>query len=181
MSDDKLDVLAKREKARTSRLVSLKKVRAIKSDSDWNILEEVIQDVMATYVVQNPDGKQPAVKKLREDVTLEIKTRYESDDEMRQLLLDALPSEMTLGKWIKQPKWTESVWNCIRTDGLFTKERRAEMINSLYERGKDKSDNAAKIWLTLSGDYSDKLDITQDKAVEKFREINEILHKKNRE
>ena len=132
---------------------------------------------MATYVVQNPDGN-PAVKKIREDAEKEIKLRYDSDKDTRDLLLDALPSEMTLGKWIKQPKWNEAVWNRVRTDGLFTKERRSQMINSLFERGLNKSDNAAKIWLTLSGDYSEKLDINQDKAVEKFREINEILLKK---
>ena len=179
-NDDKLDVIKKREEARTSRLVSLKVVRAMKSDSDWNVLEEVIQDVMATYVVQNPDGKPPAVKKLRVDIINEINLRYESDHETRDVLVNALPSEMTLGKWIKQPKWNEAVWDRVRTGGLFTKERRSEMINALFERGIGKSDNAAKIWLTLSGDYSEKLDITQDKAVERFREINEILHKKHK-
>jgi hypothetical protein len=175
------EVTQKREEARTARLVSLKKVRAMKSDSDWNVLEEIIQDVMATYVVQNPDNPQPAVKKLREDSETEIKLRYESDHETRDVILEALPSEMTLGKWIKQPKWNEAVWDRVRTGGLFTKERRSQMINSLFERGVTKSDNAAKIWLTLSGDYSEKLDITQDRAVEKFREINEILLKKKKE
>lgn len=186
MSDDKKtenkteqEIVAKREEARTLRLTSLKEVRAMKTDSDWNALEEIIQDIMATYVVQNPDAK-PAVKKLREDVESEIKIRYASDDQLKDLFLNALPSEMTLGKWIKQPKWNEAVWDRVRTGGLFTKERRSQMINALFDRGLTKSDNAAKIWLTLSGDYSEKLDINQDRAVDKFREINEILLGKNK-
>ena len=45
----------------------------------------------------------------------------------------------------------------------------------------DKSDQAAKIWLTISGDYSDKIDVT-DKTVDTYRDINNILHgKKNEE
>lgn len=176
--DNDNDIKKKRAEARSEKLVSLQKVKALKTDSDWNALEEIIQDVMATYVVQNPDGARPAVKKIRDDVELEIKLRYEADSETKDILLDALPSEMTIGKWIKQPKWNEAVWDRVRTGGLFTKERRSQMINALFERGLSKSDNAAKIWLTLSGDYSEKLDITQDKALEKFREINEILLKK---
>lgn len=179
MSDDNTDIKKKRAEAKALKLVNLQKVRAMKSDGDWNVLEEVIQDVMATYVVRDPEGKRPSVKKMREDVISEIGIRFESSHEDRDVILEALPSEMTLGKWIKQPKWNDAVWARVRTGGLFTKERRSQMINSLFDRGLTKSDNAAKIWLTLSGDYSDKLDITQDKAVEKFREINEILHKKN--
>lgn len=178
MNDEPKDVTKKREKAKKLRLVNLAKVRAMKTDSDWNVLEEIIQDVMATYVVNDPEGTRPSVKKMREDVIAEIKLRFNSDPETRDTVLEALPSEMTIGKWIKQPKWNEAVWDRVRTGGLFTKERRSQMINSLFQRGMEKSDNAAKIWLTLSGDYSEKLDITQDKAVERFREINEILHKK---
>lgn len=178
MSEDQNDIIEKREAAKKAKLINLAKVRAMKTDSDWNVLEEIIQDVMATYVVQDPEGSRPSVKKMREDVENEIKIRYQADTPTKNILLEALPSEMTLGKWIKQPKWNEAVWDRVRTGGLFTKERRSQMINSLFQRGMEKSDNAAKIWLTLSGDYSDKLDITQDKAVEKFREINEILHKK---
>jgi len=181
MSDDQKDKIQKREEAKKLRLVNLAKVRAMKTDSDWNVLEEIIQDVMSTYVVNDPEGSRPSVKKMREDVIDEINIRFNSDPETRDIILEALPSEMTLGKWIKQPKWNEAVWDRVRTGGLFTKERRSQMINALFQRGMDKSDNAAKIWLTLSGDYSEKLDITQDKAVERFREINEILHKKNKE
>lgn len=178
MSDKEQDNKQKRLEAKNRKVAVLKEIRALKTESEWNALEEIIQDIMATYVVQNPEGKQPAVNKIREDAINEIKLRYEADTETRDLLLEGMPSEMTIGKWIKKPKWNEGVWDRVRTGGLFTKERRSKMINALFERGITKSDNAAKIWLTLSGDYSEKLDITQDKALEKFREINEILHKK---
>ncbi len=53
------------------------------------------------------------------------------------------------------------------------------MIEAIRSRGLNKSDTAAKLWLTLSGDYSEKIDIKQDETVEKFREINRILLSNN--
>lgn len=175
MSKDDEDIKKKRLEAKELKIISMNKIKALSTDSDWNLLEELIQEVMATYIVRNPEQKNPSVRKMRMDVQSEIKLRYKEQEELRDILLEALPSEMTLGKWIKKPKWNEAVWNKVRSDGLFTKERRSKMINALFERGLNKSDNAAKIWLTLSGDYSDKIDVTSDKTVEKFREINQVL------
>ena len=176
MSDK--DLKQKRAKARLQKVENLKLVKALKTDSEWNVLEEILQEVMATYVIKNPDAKFPSVRQLLEDLTKEIECRYSEDTETRDILLAAIPSNPTASRWIKQPKWNEAVWDRVRDGGLFTKEKRAKMINALFQRGLVKSDNAAKVWLTLSGDYSDKLDITQDKTVEKFREINEILLKR---
>lgn len=167
--------------ARLEKIENLNLVKALKTDSDWNTLEELLQEVMAVYVIKDPDTKFPSVRQLNDDLVKEINTRYADDEATRDLLLGAVPSNTTLGKWIKKPKWKEAVWSQVRDGGLFTKEKRAKMIDALYARGVSKSDNAAKVWLTLSGDYSDKLDINQDKTVEKFREINEILQKKNKD
>ena len=175
-----MDDKTKRNKAREEKIAVLAEVKAMKTDSDWNVLEEILMDVLSVYVIKNPDSdKGPPIRQVRDDMIAEIKVRYKEEKDVRDLLIKAMPSEVTLGKWAKNPKIQEAVWSKIKDTGLFTKERRAEMINALYNRGINKSDNAAKIWLTLSGDYSDKIDINQDKAVEKFREINEILHKKN--
>ena len=175
------DLNLKRHEARQDKLVLLKQIRAMKTDTEWNVLEELLQDIMAVHVVNNPNSKQPSVRQLRNEVVTEIKVRHDSDHELRDLLLDGLPTEVSMGKWIKKTKWKEAVWDRVRSDGLFTGERRAIMINALFERGTSKSDNAAKIWLTLSGDYSDKLDVSTDKTLDKYREINEILHKKTKD
>jgi len=176
MSDE--DIKQKRKDAAHLRVTSLTEVRQMKSDSDWNLLEEIIQDVMAVYVIKNPNKQNQSMKKLRADTEGEINVRYAKEVELRDLLINALPSEISLSKWVKPTKWVDAVWNKVRTDGLFTAESRSTMIKALYDRGLEKSDTAAKIWLTLSGDYSDKLDVSTDKTLEKYREINEILHKK---
>jgi hypothetical protein len=44
----------------------------------------------------------------------------------------------------------------------------------------ESSDQAAKLWLTLSGDYSEKMEIN-DKTVDTFREIQSVLQRKSRE
>ena len=63
---------------------------------------------------------------------------------------------------------------------MFSAENRAQVIESLRQRAIDKSDVAAKIWLTLSGDYSEKMEV-DNKTVETYRDINNILHRKSRE
>lgn len=168
----------RRAEAKNIRVTSLTAIRGMKTDSSWNLLEELLQDVMSVYVIQNPDKQHQSMKKLKSDATGEINVRYAKDETLRDLLLNALPSEITLAKWVKKEKWIEAVWEKVRTDGLFTAESRSTMIKALYDRGLEKSDSAAKIWLTLSGDYSDKLDVSTDKTLDKYREINEILHKK---
>lgn len=175
MTEKKNDKKPQKTKGKVENLAV---VKAMSTEGDWNKVQELLQEVMATYVIKDPDKKLPAVRVLKEDLEAEIKARYKDEKEILAALLEAVPSIVTIGKWIKKPKWNEAVWSTVRDDGLFTKEKRAKMIDALFKRGVDKSDNAAKIYLTLSGDYSDKLDIGGDKTVEKFREINAILHKK---
>lgn len=170
---------AQAEKAEKA-VEKLSAVRAAKKlsnpNSKWTLSQEIMQEIMATYTIKDPD-KIPASNKLRKDLIKEIELRYEDDKELKKLLLDSVPSDRSIRVWLKKPGWDEEVWKKIRDRGLFTKEKRAEMINALYQRGVLKSDNAAKIWLTLSGDYQEKMEV-QNKIADTFREINQVLQKK---
>ena len=169
---------------RTEKLVTkLAAVKAAnkynKEGSKWTLVQEILQEIMATHVVEDPN-KRPYIKVLIEELKSEIKNRYSENEEMRDTLFEAVPSDVTIQtQWLKKEGWEDAVWSKVRGNGIFSKERRARMINALYERGMTKSDNAAKIWLTLSGDYSEKVsDVEKNKTLETYREINEILHKK---
>lgn len=151
-----------------------------KEGSKWSLIQEVMQEIVATHTIENPD-KRPSIQILADQLKSEISKRYAENKEMRDTLLSAIPSNVSIqNSWFKKDGWEEAVWSKVRVAGLFSKERRARMINSLFERGMSKSDNAAKIWLTLSGDYSEKSQETEkNKTMEVYREINELLHKKN--
>lgn len=168
------------DEKRVARLEALKAVKALdNSDSPWTLTQEIFQDIVAGHVVANPD-KLPPVTQMREQLLKEIEARYKDEDELKDLLIESVPEARTIRKWMKKDGWEDSVWDKIRGDQLFSPANRAQMLEALRVRGLTKSDQAAKIWLTISGDYSEKLDVT-DKTVDKFREINSILHKKKKD
>jgi len=169
------EMVARGEKA----ITKLEAVRAVKKlsnpNSDWTITQEILQEIIATHKIVNPD-KIPTMPKLAEELKREIETRYQEEPELKQLLLDSIPNRPRgLSEWMKKKGWDDAVWEKIRGSQLFSQEKRALMINSLFQRGMDKDTQAAKIWLMLSGDYSEKVELT-DKVADKYREINKILH-----
>jgi hypothetical protein len=116
-------------------------------------------------------------------IPTEIKNRYPEgssieNDEIREALLEAIPSKVTMQRWRAEKDWDEAVWTRLRGNGLFTADRRATLINKLFDQASTGNVPAAKIWLTLSGDYVEKGDQTKNDVVEQFREINQILHGK---
>ena len=163
--------------------VKLEAIKAAKElsnpDSDWTITQEILQDIMAGYIVANPKGK-PAVTVMVEDLKKEIESRYTDEPEKKKILLEGIPSVQSIRVWVKKDGWDEAVWQKVRGDKLFSADKRSQVIEALRERAMDKSDVAAKIWLTLSGDYSEKMEV-DNKTVDVYREINNIIHRKSRE
>lgn len=170
----------KNEKNPAPKLMQIEKARASKllgnPDSQWTLLQEMVQEIAATHIVENPNAK-PKMTEMRKSLVSEVKTRYKDDAEAKTTILDAIPTVRAMRKWTKKEGWEDAIWQIIRGTGLFSQEKRAEMIQALFERGTEKSDTAAKLWLTLSGDYTEKVEVT-DNVVEKYREINKVLHKK---
>ena len=159
------------------KLDTIRAVRKLSSpDSKWSITQEILQEIHSAYIVADPN-KRPSLNKMSEELKKEIEIRYDEDPELKKLLIDSIPSIASIGKWLKKEGWEDAVWKKIRSDNLFSPEKRAQVIESLRARALDKSDSAAKIWLTLSGDYSEKMEVN-DKSLDSYREINSILHKK---
>jgi hypothetical protein len=143
-------------------------------NSNWTITQELLQEIMAAHTVANPD-KLPPLTEMVEELKEEIEKRYADEAGMKDILLKSIPAMRSVREWVKKEGWDEAVWGYVRADGLFTAEKRAQVIESLRLRAMDRSDTAAKIWLTLSGDYSEKMEV-DNKSVDMYREINNILH-----
>lgn len=159
------------------KLSLVKKVKEL-SKTEWLLTQEILQEIQASLIVNDPSGKLPHPTKMLDFLKEEIKTRYEDDVEIKELLLESLPTVQRFRQWFKVDGWDDAVYSKLRTGKLFSKEKRAAVIEALYRSALDGKESAAKIWLTLSGDYSDKLDVNTDRKLEAYREINEILHKK---
>lgn len=163
------------DKAQTKRL-ALKRIEGLSSDSEWNLLQQILQEIEATLITKGEKkyGNEYLGKLLKE----EVKERYQVDKDLTATLLEAIPSRYSIANWRAKKGWSEAVWNGIRTCGLFTKEKRAQMMEAVFNRGINRSDNAAKLWLTLSGDYVEKGENKSD-VLDLFREINNEIHKKS--
>jgi hypothetical protein len=175
------EVQKKADEKRTKRLEALQAVKELSDkDSKWTLTEEIFQEIQAGHIVSNPN-QLPPVTQMRQELISEIKTRYKDEPDVMQVLVDSVPEARTIRKWIKRDGWEDDVWTRLRGDKLFSPANRAQVLEALRVRAINKSDQAAKIWLTISGDYSDKIDVT-DKTVDTYRDINNILHgKKNEE
>ena len=171
---------------------SIAKIQAIKALRDlsgsgkgeWNLLQEIMQDICATHMLEKPDReKLPPMKQLIEEMKAEIEKRYNTPEtkETKEILFNAIPSELSIRQWFKKETWQDAVWARMRKGGLFSNERRATLINALWERGTKKDTNAAKLWLTLSGDYSEAKVPDNDKSIDIYRQIQETIFKKKSE
>lgn len=173
------EVQKKADEKRAKRLEALQAVKDMSDkNSKWTLTEEMFQDIQAGHIVVNPN-QLPPITQMRQELLDEIKDRYKDEPDVMQVLLDSVPEARSIRKWVKREGWEDDVWTRLRGDKLFSPANRAQVIEALRVRAMDKSDQAAKIWLTISGDYSDKIDVT-DKTVDTYRDINNILHgKKN--
>jgi hypothetical protein len=142
----------------------------------WTPIQDLMQEIVATYTVINPN-EIPSITNLRKQLIEEINKKYIEDEDTKKLMLGNVPSLTAICKWFKNKDFNDAIWEKIKSSGLFTKERRVVMINSLFNRGTQKDTAAAKIWLQLSGDLKED-STSKDKTIETFREINKILHKK---
>lgn len=164
----------------TQKLEAVRAAKALQNpNSQWTVLQEVLQDIIAGHIVVNPDKVPPATK-LVDELKTEVETRYADDPEAKDILIASIPQPRAVREWLKKDGWEDAVWSRIRGEQLFSHDKRAQVIESLRVRAIEKSDVAAKIWLTLSGDYTEEKQAS-DKTVDTFREINNILHKKKNE
>ena len=151
------------------KLAAVKALKEISNEGPWTLTQEILQEIMASFVVTSPD-KMPPITELVQHLKKEIEVRYAGEPEVKKILLESVPAPASVRVWVKKDGWEEAVWETIRGEQLFSAVKRAEVIESLRKRATTKSDQAAKIWLTLSGDYSEKMEVN-DKTLDTYREI----------
>lgn len=165
-----------RSQAGNLKVLAMKKAKELSGDSRWDLVEQIAQEIQAHYVIQKE--KLTAAQHIQH-IKDEITSRYSDQPEVMQILLDAVPSTVTLGNWKKSKEWEEAVWVKLRGEGLFTPDRRSQVISKLFDQAAvDGNVQAAKIWLTLSGDYVEKGENAKNDAMDLFRQMNEAIHSK---
>lgn len=109
----------------------------------------------------------------------EIEKRFANEPELAKIIIGALPGVKTLQRWIKRQDWKEEVEKRLKDETLFSLDRRAAMINMVFQRGLMQGDiKAAEMYLKLSGDLTNKPP-QKDKGYEAYQELAESLIKKN--
>lgn len=109
----------------------------------------------------------------------EIHRRFESDPELAKIIVEALPGVKTLQRWLKRQDWKEEADKRLKEDNLFSADKRAMVIRSVFNRAAHESDlKAAEIYLKMSGDLTNKPP-QKDKGYEAYQELAESLIKKN--
>lgn len=164
-----------KEDLKTIKVALFKQVKKL-SEGEWLLTQEILQEIEANHLVINPDAKKPTAVKSIELLKTEIENRYKEDEELKTLLIDSIPNLSRILAWRKLEGWNEAVWSKLRTTNMFNNENRFKVMNSMFKKAVDGDVQAAKIWLTLSGDYADKMDFNTDKRLDAYREINSILH-----
>lgn len=124
------------EKA-SAKIDAIKSVKKLSTDSKWFITQEILQEVQAGYTVLDPN-KLPPVTQMIEDLKKEVEARYSDDEATRDLILESIPGVASVRTWLKKDGWDDAVWKKVRTDKLFSSDKRAQVIESLdSEQSKD--------------------------------------------
>lgn len=143
----------------------------------WNELQSILIDIEVGYRVKVAAGtldKVPPLTVMVLDVEAEIKDRYKDNIDHRDILLFNLPSRQAAGKWVLRPEWKEEVEKRLKDGNLFSLDKRAAMIESLYRKGITGDNKSAEMWLKMSGDLSNQ-PVTKDKALDSFKQLSESL------
>ncbi len=166
-----------RSTAGNLKVIAMKKAKELSGEGRWDIVEQIAQEIQAHHVLVNK-GKLTAAQHIQY-IKDELNSRYADQPDILEILLDAVPSGTTLGHWKKKKEWEEAVWIKLRGEGLFTPDSRAQVITKLFDQAVQHGNvSAAKIWLTLSGDYVEKGENAKGDAMDLFRQLNEAIHSK---
>ena len=142
----------------------------------WHLLQEYLIEIQADGKIKEGLGQQfPTFQEQLVLLHKKIEVEHGDEPETRDLLLNYVTQKIPLQKWSKLPGWTDAVVDKMKSYGLFTPENRAAVIDAMKQKAvKDGDVQAAKVWLTMSGDYTDKIDVN-DAKFEKYKEYANSL------
>jgi len=166
---DKETKRALKEKARITLL-------ALSNKGKWHILQEFLIEIQADAKIKEGLGQRfPTWADQLALLHKKIEVEFSDDPENEKLLKNYVTHFTTIQKWTKLSGWNDAVIDKMKSYGLFTPENRAAVINAMKEKAvKDGDVQAAKVWLTMSGDYTDKIDVN-DQKFEKYKEYANSL------
>lgn len=167
----------KREEANRSREKAKAILVANSNPGKWHILQEYLIEIQADGKLKEGLGqKYPTFDDQLLLLNKKVEVEFKDDPQTCETLKNYVTHRTTISKWSKLPGWAEAIIDKMKTYGLFTPEKRAEVIESLRLKAVDQGDvQAAKTWLTMSGDYSDKVDVN-DTKFEKYKEYVNALN-----
>lgn len=148
----------------------------------WSIDQDILIDIAVAGQIQLALGNLKETyqcPRMLDLATSEINQRFKNEPDLAKIIIEALPGVKTLQRWQKRQDWKDEVERRIKDDNLFSLDRRAAMINMVFNRGLNQGDiKAAEMYLKLSGDLSNKPQ-QKDKGYEAYQELAESLIKKN--
>jgi hypothetical protein len=148
-----------------------------KTHGRWNDIQNIAIDVEVGYrvkILAGTESKLPSINEMISHVEEEVKLRYREFPEQVEILLTALPAKSTYSRWVKKPEWSEEVEKRLKDQNLFSLDKRAAMIESLYKKGITGDNKSAEMWLKMSGDLTNQPP-TKDKALDSFKQLSESL------
>lgn len=146
----------------------------------WGIVESILIDIEVagnTNVVLERQKVPYSCPELLQLATLEVQRRFKDEPDLAQIITEALPNLKTLQKWVKKGDWKEEVEKRIKDDQLFSLEKRAKVINMVYNKAMNQDLKAAETYLKLSGDLSNQPQ-QKDKGYEAYQDLVTSLVKK---
>lgn len=152
------------------------------SSGKWDITQDILLDIEVAGNINMSLNRQAvpySCPKLLELAAEEIAKRFAAEPDLAKIIVGALPGVKTLQRWVKRQDWKEEAERRLKDGNLFSIDKRAAMINMVFNRGLHEGDiKAAEMYLKLSGDLSNKPQ-QKDKGYEAYQELAESLIKKN--
>jgi hypothetical protein len=152
------------------------------SSGKWDVTQDILLDIEVAGQINLSLNRQAvpySCPKLLELAAEEINKRFYAEPDLAQIIIEALPSAKTLQRWVKRTDWKEEAERRLKEGNLFSIDKRAAMINMVFNRGLHEGDiKAAEMYLKLSGDLTTKPQ-QKDKGYEAYQELAESLIKKN--
>jgi hypothetical protein len=152
------------------------------TESQWSPLEEALLQIEVncrTDVLLEKLEKLPTLPKMVEMAKKYIKTYYQDQPEVAEILVEAFPAMKNIAKWTKRQTWKDEIQKRMSDETLFSLEKRHKMIESVFKQGLSGSAKHADMWLKMSGDLNRSAE--QDPVQKTFENFTKALNKKRQE
>ena len=150
-------------------------IQSLSAQGKWHLLQEYLMDIQADGKLKQSQGQKfPTYAEQQILLHKRIAEEFDEDHETRDLLIGYVSTPKTLSRWTQLPGWNDALIDKMKRTGLFTAEDRAAAIKAMLDKAKQGDVQAAKIYLTMSGDYTDKVDVS-DQKFEKYKEYANTL------